>query len=196
MVLNDLTSAQSLLETRRSGRPREMIGPGPTQAQLDQILAIAARTPDHGKLSPWRFVIVEQDGREALAELFRTALEAEEPDAPPAKFDKADLAAKAGGALVVLISAPVEGHKIPAWEQQLSCGAAGMNILWAAHALGFVGAWVTGWQAYSPAVNKAMCKPGERIAGFVHIGHPDRPLEDRPREPVETLIRRWPADAN
>jgi nitroreductase len=196
MVLNDRSSILSLLESRRSGRPREMIGPGPTDAQLAEILAIAARTPDHGQLSPWRFLIVKQDGREALAELFRTALAAEEPDAPQAKFDKADEAAKAGGALVVVVSAPVEGHKIPVWEQQLSCGAAAMNILWAAHALGFVGGWVTGWQAYSPAVTKALCRPGERIAGFVHIGHPGRPLEDRPREPVERLVRRWPGNAD
>lgn len=196
MVLNDRSSIFSLLQSRRSGRPREMTGPGPTEAQLADILAIAARTPDHGKLSPWRFIIVEQDARDALSELFRTALADEEPDAPPAKFEKSDQAAKAGGALIVVVSAPVEGHKIPVWEQQLSCGAAAMNILWAAHALGFVGGWVTGWQAYSPAVTRALCKPGERIAGFVHIGHPAHPLEDRPREPVETLIRRWPADAD
>src|SRR5687768_11361739 len=98
MMLNDRSSVLSLLQSRRSGRPRELIGPGPTEAQLDQILALAARTPDHGKLSPWRFVIVGQDGREALAELFRTALAAEEPDAPAAKFEKADMAAKASGA--------------------------------------------------------------------------------------------------
>ena len=195
MKLNDLTSALSLLETRRSGRPRELIGPGPTAAQLDRILAIGTRTPDHGKLSPWRFVIVEDEGRDALAELFRSALAAEEPDAPPAKFEKADQVARAGGALVVVVSAPVEQHKIPVWEQQLSCGAAAMNLLWGAHALGFVGGWITGWQAYSPAVTKAFCEPGERIAGFIHIGHPARPLEDRPREPAETLVRRWPANS-
>jgi nitroreductase len=70
-----------------------------------------------------------------------------------------------------------------------------MNLLWAAHALGFVGGWITGWQAYSPIVTRAFGEPGERIAGFVHIGHPGRPLEDRPRAPVEGLIRRWPAGA-
>ena len=192
MKLNDLTSALSLLQTRRSGRPRELIGPGPTDAQLDQILAIAARTPDHGKLSPWRFVIVEEKGREVLAALFRSALAAEEPGAPQAKFEKAEEVARSAGALVVVISAPVEGHKVPVWEQILSSGAAGMNLVWGAHALGFVAGWITGWQAYSPTVTRALCKPGERIAGFVHIGHPGRPLEDRPREPAESLVRRWP----
>ena len=81
--------------------------------------------------------------------------------------------------LVVLISAPVEDHKIPVWEQELSCGAAGMNLLLAAHALGYVAGWVTGWRAYSERVRAAFCEPGERIAGFIFIGHAGRELEER-----------------
>ena len=73
--------------------------------------------------------------------------------------------------LVVLVSAPVEDHKIPVWEQELSCGAAAMNLLLAAHALGYVAGWVTGWRAYSERVRRAFCEPGERIAGFIFIGH-------------------------
>ena len=76
-----------------------------------------------------------------------------------------------------LVSAPIQDHKIPVWEQQLSCGAAGMNLLLAAHALGYVGGWVTGWQAYSEQVRAAFCGPGERIAGFIFIGHPGEELE-------------------
>jgi len=190
-MLNDRSSILSLLETRRSGKPRELAGPGPSAQELERILAIAARVPDHGKLTPWRFVTVGDDQRDALALLLRRALSEEDPEAAPAVAEKAEQFAHYAGQLVVLVSAPVEAHKIPVWEQQLSCGTAGMNLLTAAHALGYVAGWVTGWQAYSPMVNAAFCAPGERIAGFVFIGHPARELEDRPRPDLATVWRRW-----
>ena len=190
-MLNDRSSILSLLKTRRSGKPRELVGPGPTAAELEEILAIAARVPDHGKLTPWRFVIVADDQRDSLAALFRRALAEEDPGAPPAVAEKAEQFAHHAGQLVVLVAAPVEGHKIPVWEQQLSTGTTGMNLLLAAHALGYVAGWVTGWQAYSPKVNAALCAPGERIAGFIFIGHPMRELEERPRPALEQVVRRW-----
>lgn len=190
-MLNDRSSILSLLETRRSGKPRELVGPGPTPEEMARILGIAARAPDHGKLFPWRFVTVAEDQRDALAALFRDALAAEEPDAPALKREKADEFAHYPGQLVVLISAVVEDHKIPVWEQILSCGAAGMNLLLAAHALGYTAGWVTGWYAYSNAVSAAFCAPGERIAGFVFIGHPGRELEERERAPLATVWRPW-----
>ena len=190
-MLNDRTSILSLLETRRSGKPRELTGPGPSATEMERILTIAARTPDHGKLFPWRFVTVADDQRDALGILFRQALAAEDECAPAAKHEKADEFAHNAGKLVVLISAPITGHKIPEWEQELSCGAAAMNLLLAAHALGYVGGWVTGWQAYSPHVRNAFCGPGERIAGFIFIGHPARDLEERPRAPLATVWRPW-----
>jgi nitroreductase len=190
-MLNDRTSTLSLLETRRSGRARELVGPGPTPEQLERILTIAARTPDHGKLFPWRFVTVADDQRDTLARLLRAALAEEEPPGTPAHQEKADQFARQGPALVVLVSAPLENHKIPVWEQQLSCGAAAMNLLLAAHALGFVGSWLTGWQAYSERVRAAFCAPGERIAGFMFLGTPGRELEERPRAPLTTVARPW-----
>lgn len=190
-MLNDTSSILSLLETRRSGKPRELVGPGPSPEEIERILTIAARTPDHGKLFPWRFVTVTRDQRDALALLFRRALAAEDPCAGPAHHEAADNYAHFEGALVVLVSAPVHGHKIPVWEQELSCGAAGMNLLLAAHALGYAGGWITGWQAYSTAVRDAFCGPGERIAGFIFIGHPGRDLEERPRAPLATVARPW-----
>jgi nitroreductase len=190
-MLNDRSSPLSLLETRRSGKPRELVGPGPSQEELARILAIAARVPDHGKLTPWRFVLVSDDQRDALAQLLTRALAEEDPDAGPAHHAKAEEFAHYAGQLIVLVSAPVEDHKIPVWEQQLSCGTAGMNLLLGAHALGYVAGWVTGWQAYSPAVNAALCAPGERIAGFIFIGHPSRELEDRPRPALDDVVRQW-----
>src|SRR3954447_6371538 len=120
-MLNDRSSILSLLETRRSGKPRELIGPGPSPGELERILSIAARVPDHGKLTPWRFVVVGDDQRDALADLLRRALEEEDPGAVPALHEKANQFAHYAGQLVVLVSAAVEGHKIPVWEQQLSC---------------------------------------------------------------------------
>lgn len=190
-MLNDRSSILALLETRRSGKPRELAGPGPTPEEMERILSIAARTPDHGKLFPWRFVTVAKDQRDRLAILFRQALAKEDECAPASRHEKADEFAHHKGELVVLISAPVRDHKIPVWEQELSCGAAGMNLLLAAHALGFVAGWVTGWYAYSERVRLAFCGPGERIAGFIFIGHASRELEERPRAPLSTVVKQW-----
>ena len=168
-----------------------MIAPGPSEQELDRILAIAARTPDHGKLFPWRFVTVGANERQALAALFLRALPDHDPTAGEAHRTKATEFAHHAPALVVLVSAAVPEHKIPLWEQQLSAGAAAMNLLLATHALGYVGSWITGWQSYSETVRAAFCAPGERIAGFFFLGSPGRPLEERPRAPLATLVRRW-----
>jgi nitroreductase len=192
-MLNDRSSILSLLETRRSGKPRDLVGPGPTAEELERILTIAARTPDHGKLFPWRFVTVADDQRDALAALLHDALSNDDPGATPAHHAKEDEFAHYAGQLVVLISTPIENHKIPLWEQELSCGAAGMNLLLAAHALGFTVGWVTGWRAYSERVRSAFCGPGQRIAGFIFIGHAGRELEERPRAPLATVWKPWHA---
>ena len=190
-MLNDRSSLLSLLETRRSGKPREMVAPGPSPAELDRILMIAARTPDHGKLFPWRFVVVAADQREALADLLARALPDTDPDALPAHFAKALEFAHQAPSLVVVVAAPIAEHKIPLWEQELSVGAAAMNLLLATHALGYVGGWITSWAAYSDAVRAAFCAPGERIAGFLFLGTPGALLEERPRAPLTTVARRW-----
>lgn len=190
-MLNDRRSILALLRSRRSGRPREMVAPGPSPAELEDILTIGARTPDHGKLFPWRFVTVGDDQRDAFAALLRRALGEEDPDAPQAKYDKAEEFARQGAALIVVISAALPDHKIPLWEQQLSAGAAGMNILHAAHAHGYVAGWLTGWQAYSERVRAAFCEPGARIAGFIFIGTPGRELEDRPRPSLAAIWKPW-----
>ena len=190
-MLNDLSSPLSLLETRRSAKPRELVGPGPTDAELDRILTIASRVPDHGKLTPWRFVRVAEDQRDAFGALLRQALVEHDPCATIAHHEKEDEFAHYAGQLVVLVSAPAPDHKIPVWEQELSCGAAAMNLLLAAHALGYVAGWVTGWRTYSERVRSAFCKPGERLAGFIFIGHPGREIEDRPRPTLAQVSTDW-----
>jgi nitroreductase len=190
-MLNDTSSALSLLETRRSGKPRELVGPPPSEGDLQRMLSIAIRVPDHGQLSPWRFVVVAEDQRDALAALLRQALAEHDACATIAQHQKEDDFAHYAGTLVVLVSAPIEDHKIPMWEQQLSCGAVAMNLLNAASALGYVAGWVTGWRAYSPRVTAAFCGPGERVAGFIFIGHAARALEERPRPELGTVLREW-----
>ena len=190
-MLNDRSSILSLLETRRSAKPRELAGPGPTAEEMEKILTIAARVPDHGRLTPWRFATIGADQRDAFGALLREALVEHDPCATMAHHQKEDEFAHYAGELVVLISAPVQDHKIPGWEQELSCGSVGMNLLLAAHALGYVAGWVTGWRAYSPKVNAAFCEPGQRIAGFIFIGHPSRELEERDRPELSTICRGW-----
>ena len=191
LMLNDRSTTLTLLETRRSGRPREMVAPGPSEAELERILTIASRTPDHGKLFPWRFIIVGADQRAAVADLLTKALPESDPEVGPAHYQKAVEFAHQAPTLVVLVAAPVPDHKIPLWEQQLSVGAAGMNLLTAAHALGYVGGWLTGWAAYSERVRAAFCGPGERIAGFLFLGTPGVELQERPRAPLATVVRHW-----
>lgn len=191
-MFNDLSTPLAYLSSRRSGRPREMVGPGPDAAEIEAIVELATRTPDHGKLHPWRFVVVGTDQRDELSALLLRALEENDPEAGDAHRQKADDFAHHGEALVVMLSAPVIPHKIPVWEQELSVGAAAMNLLHAVHAHGYVGSWLTGWATYDPTVHAAFCTgPDERIAGFFFIGSPGRPLEERPRPHLGTVLRQW-----
>lgn len=191
MTLNDRSTPLSLLTTRRSGRPRDLIAPGPSDDELRRILTIASRTPDHGQLMPYRFVIVGPDQRDALARLYGHALAVAEPRASGAKVAKAIANAKAAPTLVVLISKPVPDHKIPIFEQEQTCGAAGMNFLHAATALGYAAGWITGWPATNPTVSGAFCGEGERIAGFLYVGTPATPLEERTRPALESYASFW-----
>jgi nitroreductase len=180
-MLNDRSTPLSLLATRRSGKPRDLIAPGPDSYQLATILEIAARTPDHGKLAPWRFVVVGEEQRAALSTLFVDAYR---------ELEGLDQFAHQAPTLVVVLSSPKES-KIPLWEQELSAGAACMNLLHAVHAEGFAGGWLTGWPAFSDAVRDAFGSASERIAGFMFIGTPSRALDERPRPDMARLVSHW-----
>lgn len=189
-MFNDLTSVATYLETRRSGKPRDMVAPGPDTLTLDRILHIAMRTPDHGKLFPWRFVKI--DDRNAFADLLSKAFSMANPDARQTQIEAAIAPAKMAPTLIVLMFAPQASAKIPEWEQQLSVGAVAMNLLHAAHAHGFVASWITSWASYDPVIRQTLCQDEEKIAGLFFIGSPALPLEERPRPLPEAVIRQWP----
>ena len=190
-MFNDTSSPLALLSTRRSGKPRDLVAPGPDADQLARMLEIAARTPDHGKLAPWRFVVVPADRRDALSELITGAYRAERPQAARLEIEAMDQFARQAPTLVVVLSSPKTESHIPIWEQELSAGAACMNLLHAVHASGFAGGWLTGWPAYSDAVRDAFGTAPEKIVGFVFIGTPSKPLEERPRPESDKIVRYW-----
>lgn len=190
---NDLSSLIGYLHSRRSGKPREMIAPGPDDQEMQEILQAAMRVPDHAKLAPWRFIIVEDDKRDDLATLLTDAYLKEKPDAARLEVEAMDNFARQGPKLVVALFTPVIPHKIPLWEQQLSMGAACMNLLHGAHALGYVGGWITGWPSMNDDVARSFgAGPNDSIAGFIYLGSPGRPLEERPRPNYDDVVSKWP----
>lgn len=190
-MFNDTTTPLSLLLSRRSGKPRDMIAPGPDAVQMGNILHAASRVPDHGKLAPWRFIVVGADQREALAALLTEAYRAEKPDAGRLELEAMEQFARQAPSLVVVLSSPKKESKIPLWEQELSVGAACMQLLNAVHAQGFVGGWLTGWPSYSAAVRAAFGSEEEKIAGFIFIGSPSKAQEERPRPEPDAVISNW-----
>ncbi len=174
--------------------PVKMAEPGPDDAALGRMLAAAAAAPDHGKLQPWRFLVVRGPGRARLGELFAEALAAERPETSPAELEKQRTAPLRAPLILVAIARLDPSHpKIPVWEQEASAACAVNNILLAAHAMGFAGKWATGGNADSRRVGEGLgLAPGERLFGFLYIGSAiDRPPLP-PRPTPEAIARAWP----
>jgi nitroreductase len=183
----------AFLTTRRSVKPREMTGPGPSAAELETILTIGARVPDHGKLAPWRFIVMEGDARKRAGNVIATVFARKNPAAPveDIEIEKRRLME---APLVIAVVSTIKPHpKVPAWEQELSAGASCMNLVAAATALGYGANWLTGWMAYDRDVLDGFgLAAHERLAGFIHIGgRPDRPIEDRPRPALTDIVTRF-----
>ncbi len=184
--------AITLLRTRRSLKPNELTEPGPSPADLDTLLTIASRVPDHGKLTPWRFIVFEGDARLKAGEAIAAAFAAKYPQAKPDQFEYERQRLARAPLVIAVVSRAAPHVKIPEWEQVLSSGAAAMNLVIASNALGFGAAWVTEWYAYDRSVLDAFgLAPHERIAGFVHIGRPTHTPEDRPRPALADIVTRF-----
>jgi nitroreductase len=182
----------ALLQTRRSLKPNELTGPGPSPADLDTLLTIASRVPDHGKLAPWRFIVFEGDARLKAGDAIAAAFAAKYPDAKQDQIDAERQRFTRAPLVVGVVSRAAPHVKIPEWEQVLSSGAAAMNLVIAANALGFGAAWLTEWYAYDRSVLAAFgLAPHEQIAGFVHIGRPTHAPEDRPRPALADIVTRF-----
>ena len=186
---NDTTSTAALLASRRSGKAREMVQPGPDASQLQAMLAAAARVPDHGKLNPWRFVVI--DNRAAFAEALLAIYCEAKPEAGRLEVEAVTQFATQAPCLVVVVASPKPSH-IPLWEQELSVGAACQNLCLSAHAHGFVANWLTGWAAFDEKVLSLLGGTApERIAGFFFIGSQGKQLEERPRPDLAAITSHW-----
>src|SRR5690606_4768673 len=156
-----------LLKTRRSPNIPDLREPGPDESQLETLLSIAARVPDHGKLAPWRFLVLTKAGRAQLAEPLAACFRKDHPQATPDQIEKERARFANSPLIVAVISRAVPHPKIPEWEQVLSAGAVCMNLVTAAHALGFGANWVTGWPAYGRSCQALLgVGANERVAGI------------------------------
>src|SRR5215475_674873 len=188
-----MPNALDLLKTRRSVKPMDLAGPAPSATELETLLTVAARVPDHGKLVPWRFVVFQGDARLAAGETIAARFKADHPEATADQIDFERRRLARAPLVVAVVSRAAPHVKIPEWEQVLSAGAAAMSLLVAAHALGFGATWITEWYAYDRSVLDAFgLAAHEKIAGFVHIGHPAEAPEDRPRPPLAQIVTHFP----
>lgn len=185
-----------LLLTRRSTTANQMQPPGPNADQLEMILRAGARVPDHGKLAPWRFILITDENRSRLGALLadraaelNPSLSDAEKELERTRFERAPL-------VITVISSPHENHKIPLWEQELSAGAVCQNMLIAANAMGFASQWLSEWCAYDRTAKRLLgLNPGERIAGFIYIGSTDQPVMERKRPELQDLVTTWKPSA-
>lgn len=179
--------------TRRSVGMAFLKDPGPTAAELRDILLIGTRVPDHGKLAPWRLIVIAGEDRVRAGEKLAAIALANNPHLDEASLDVERRQFLPAPLTIGVIFAPRKSDKAPEIEQLLSAGNVCHNLLNAAHALGFAATWVTRWFSYEPAAQHMLgAKGGERFVGFIHIGTPAIVPEDRERPALETVVSRWP----
>ena len=181
------------LLARRSRPAKMLVAPVPDRTQLETLLTAAARVPDHGKLEPWRFIVLEKPALERLAALTQTrgaamGLDPEQIAKGVAQYAQADL-------VVAVIAAPIQSDKIPQIEQTLSAGAVCLGLLNAALAAGWGACWLTGWAAHDRdfAAQGLGLAPREYVAGMIHIGTAARVPPERPRPDIHRITT-WHAD--
>lgn len=186
----DLSPAPEVLRflaTRRSTSAVTLAEPAPSADEINTLLRLATRVPDHGKLSPWRFVILQADGKARFARSLETLAETRGDQTAAAKLAKLKIPPLA----IAVISAP-RAAAIPEWEQQLSAGAVCTTLLYAALAMGYGANWITDWYAYDPDARAVLgLEATEKVAGFLLIGTPREPPLERERPDAHALVTRW-----
>lgn len=182
----------ALLSSRRSVAPVALAAPGPDALQIETLLRLASRVPDHGKLAPWRFIVFEGSARARAGDIIAEAFAKLEPDAGATRID-AERRRFMAPLVVAVVSRAAPHAKIPLWEQELSAGAVCMNMLVAASAMGFGATWLTQWYAYDRSVLAQFgLSDQEKIAGFMHIGRSASVPEDRPRPALDKIVSHFP----
>ena len=183
----------AFLSARRSVKPDRLVAPGPSQAELDTIFTIASRVPDHKKLAPWRFIVLEGDARARLGEVVAEACVAAEKEPPsPVRLETERTRLMRAPLVIAVVSRVTPHRSAPEWEQVLSAGAACFNLCLAANALGYGTSWITEWIAYNAAVAAALrLADNERIAGFIYVGTPTERSDERERPALSEIVSRW-----
>ncbi|NTF32192.1 nitroreductase family protein [Rhizobium skierniewicense] len=183
------------LNVRRSTPAPQLTEPGPDRAEIEEILRLTVRVPDHGKIAPWRFIVYRGEERERLGNAaLKRALEktpdlgAEYQEVERTRFTRAPL-------VIAVVSTAAPHVKIPEWEQVMSAGAVCLNMLFAANAKGYAANWLTEWVSYDEALFPALgVNSGEKIAGFIHIGSTTFPPVERPRPQLSDVVT-WVGEA-
>ena len=180
------------LLTRRSVGIAFLKEPGPTAAELEQILTIGTRVPDHGKITPWRLVVIAGEARQLAGEKLAEIAARHNPGLDEAGREIEQQRFLPAPLTIGVISSPQEHPKVPEFEQLLSAGNVAFNLIHAAHALGYAASWVTRWYAFdAEAAAMLGAREGERFVGFVHIGTPAAAIEDRPRPALDDVVSYW-----
>lgn len=187
-----MPNAIELLSTRRSSRIIDLQEPAPSAEELDAILTIAARVPDHGKLAPWRFIVFEGEGRARAGEALAHVLAAKDGEASERRLEEERARFLRVPLVVGVVSSAAPHVKIPEWEQLLSAAACCQNMLLATLALGYGATWISEWPTYDADARAALgLAAHERMAGFIYIGTPAQKLEDRPRPDLSQIVTRF-----
>jgi nitroreductase len=177
------------LATRRSMPAFQMRAPGPSKAEIEAILKLASRVPDHGKIAPWRFVVYTGDRRATLSLQLSKIARAQKPDLSDDMIKVEETRFTRAPVVISVISTAAPHAKVPEWEQVMSAGAVCLNLLMAANAHGYVSNWLTEWMAYDERAYPILgVKPGEKVAGFIHIGSTDFPVVERPRPDLDDIV--------
>lgn len=189
--MNPDNSTIELQRTRRAVAPRLLTEPAPSESELETMLTIAARVPDHGRLVPWRFIVINRDAAVRLGDVIARTYAADHPDANAERLTVERTRLTQAPLVIAVVSRAAPHEKIPEWEQVLSAGMAMMNLVVAANALGYATNVYTQWYAYDRRVLDAMgLAPHERIAGFVHVGTAAERPADRARPTLDEIVTR------
>lgn len=185
------------LLTRRSVGMAFLQAPGPDAAELEQMLTIATRVPDHGKIAPWRLVVIEGENRAKAGAALAEIAARNKPELDEAGLEIERQQFLPAPLTIGVISSPEAHPKVPEFEQLLSAGNVAFNLVHAAYALGFAASWITRWYAFDAEAARMLgARDGERFVGFIHIGTPSTVIEDRPRPALDDIVSQWhPQDA-